>query len=749
MVTMKMNINKRNKRIFWEHKGTYIGMIILIVLSTSSFLGLKTASANIKQQVINNRIEHKLEDANFFFSENLSESDIEIYENLYNLTLQKNKYVEKQYNGATLRIRERTEKINSSVLYEGTDLNASSDIMVDRYFYEAQKLKFGDTISLNDRDYNLCGIFVTPDYLSVRKNESDFMCDGKKFGFCLVEPDTFKSISNGNEKNYYSVIFNEQNEEEFRKALSDKGIILEWTTRTANTRISTFDGEIDSLIMLSKIAPLFILMLSSVIMAVAMGRMLKKEYVYIGTLYSMGYKKAEIISHYTKVPICVSLTGSFLGCILGIFLTKPFSMLSSIEYNIPKLTFHYEILDIVILMIVPITLNLMATVFSLKKALNFNISLLLKANSNSVRRGFLTKFISYKRGTFKLRFRIKEITWNLSRSFLMVVGITASSLFILTGFVFDSSLKVLFNSNFHELFGYEYQYIFTKPIYEPSSIGEPYMVSNFEYDKNGEKLKITLNGVADNSKYITLFDKNGNIIENDQTVISRAVAKRLGIQAGDIIKIKNNSNLEEYNIKINKICDIQYSENIYLPLSELNNMLKLPKDTHIGLYSDKELDLDPSLVMNTLTKEDSIAGMETSITALRSLLYIMAIISAIIGTIVIYIVTSMLIEENKKNISMLKVLGYHNNELSKLLLNSTCLLIWIGFLLSIPLTQKLIQKFFDVLTANMYFDFIVSLKLWQLLISLIFILTVYYITLHIFKRKVLNINMTESLKARD
>jgi len=131
---MKMNINKRNKRIFWEHKGTYIGMIILIFLSTSSFLGLKTASTNIKQQVINNRIEHKLEDANFFFSENLSESDIEIYENLYNLTLQKNKYVEKQYNGATLRIRERTEKINSSVLYKGTDLNASSDIKIWRYY---------------------------------------------------------------------------------------------------------------------------------------------------------------------------------------------------------------------------------------------------------------------------------------------------------------------------------------------------------------------------------------------------------------------------------------------------------------------------------------------------------------------------------------------------------------------------------------------------------------------------------------
>lgn len=749
MVAMKMSINKRIKRIFLQHKATYLGMLILIILSTSTFLGLKTASTSIKKNVLDNRVEESLEDANFFYSEKFLQKEIKDYEEDYKLKLEENRYIETEYNKATLRIRQKVETINKSVLYEGEELKNLNDIMVDRYFFEAQNLSFGDKIVIDGTEYTVCGIFVTPDYLSVKKNNNDLMCDGTRFGLAMVDKATFNNIDKINVQTYYSVIFNENNEEKFRKELGKNGIVIEWTDKNTNSRISTFDGEIESLIMVSKVIPLFILILSSIIMAVVSGRMLKKEYVYIGTLISMGYTKWEVVKHYMRLPLYLSIIGTVLGGIIGIGATRLFSLISSVEYNIPKPIYNFNSIDIAFLIFVPTILNCLATFISLRKGMKLNIVSLLKANAGEMKRGKLTNLIPHKMGVFKLRFKLKEITSNLSRSFLMFIGMVVASLFMLTGFLFDSSLQFLFNSNFHELFKYEYQYVLNEPLYENNTSGEPFMISTFQYKKDGEVFSLSLNGVTRNSRYIKLYDKDKNIIDEDKVVITSAIAKRLKLKIGDTIRIKNNSNLKDYYITIDDICNIQYSDNVYLPIDKLNKMMEIPKETYVGLYSDEILNIDPNKIMNILTIEDSKAGIETSIAAFKVFLYIMAVVATIIGGIVVYIVTSMLVEENRKNISMLKVMGYHNKEISKLLLNSTSVLVYIGFLVAIPLTNRIIQKFFDSLTSSMYFDFLAKLEPLQIVIALAIILLVYYITLEMCKKKVLKVNMAESLKARD
>jgi len=744
-----MKLNRRIKRVFLEQKSTYIGMILLIILSTSCFLGLKTSVSSIDKNVVDNRIEANVEDANFSFSNILIKEQIEKYQDDFNLIIQENKQVDIEYKDAVLRIRPEFKTINKAKLFDGVYLKNPNDIMVDRFYFDAQGLSFGDKISLNGKEFNVCGIFTTPDYLSMLKSETDFMADGSKFGLFMVSESDFNKLSQGKETINYSVIFNENNSDKFRKELSQVGVIINWTDKDSNIRIDNFDGEIAAIIMLSKIAPLFILIVSSLIMAVVLNRMLKKEYVYIGTLSALGYRKREIIFHYLRLPIIISVIGSIIGLGIGFLLVDPFSVVSSMEYNIPKPEYQYHIIDILIVLILPVILNSFAALIAITKALRLNIVALIKANSGKLKKGLLTKLIPHKKGPFKLRFKMKEITSNLPRSFLMLIGIITSSMFVLTGFLFNNSIDFVFNNNFHELFGYDYQYVMNKPLIENSTNGEPFMLSSFDYKKDGEKLGITVYGVDDNTKYIELYDNSGKPISHDKTVITESVAKRLGLKKGDVISVKNNSNLKEYQLSVDEICNIKFSENVYMPLKSLNQMLDLPENTFIGLYSNQMLDIDNNLVKDIVTKEDSKAGLETAIASFKTFLYILAFVSAIVGTVVVYIVTTMLVEENRKNISMLKVVGYHNKEISSLLLNSTSVLVWLGFIISVPLTLKVIQAFFNMLTKNMYFSFPTYIKLWQGIGVLVFILVIYYTTLFFSKKKVLNINMAESLKARE
>lgn len=746
-----MVLNKRIKKTFLEHKASYIGMMILIIMSVSVFMGFKTATVSITKNVNDNRVNENLEDADFETLTPLSDENIQKYERDFAVQIQKNPSleIENAYNKATVKMIPEAKKINIPKLYEGKYLSADNDIMVDRYFFQKQKLSFGDKIKLLDKEYTVCGIFTTPDYLSLLHLDTDFIADGTKFGIVLMSKKNFDELSQKNVTVNYSVKSTKDNLEDFRREMSKTYFVKDWVSNDTNKRIMTFNSENQAIILMSYIAPMFLLVISIIILAVVLSRMLRKEYTYIGTLAAMGYRKREIFAHYLKLPMLISIISSVIGLMIGFFLIEPFSLVSSIEYNVPKPQYYIDYRDIVLLLLLPLALCIISVAFSVFKALRINIVSLLKSNSAKERRGLLTRLIPHKKLPFKLRFKLKEITSNMPRSFLMIFGILTASLFMLTGFLFFSSINFLLTSNFNDLYGYKYQYVYTSPQIKNSTGGEPYMMASYYYKVDGKNLNFTINGIPENARFIRPKDQKGNYIDTDKTIVSRSVAKRFGWKKGDTISIVSNASLKKATITIDEICNIRYSDYVYMPLAKLNDMLGLDRNTHIGVYSAEKLDIDSSIVSDIITEKDSRAGLESSITVFREFLYILGLIAAVISLIVVYIVTVMLIDENRKNISMLKVMGYHNKEISRLLLNSTSLLVWLGFAVSIPVTLKVIGIFFDALTSKMFFDFNVSLNPLHALIGFILILCVYYLTLLLAKGKVLNINMAESLKARE
>ncbi len=737
--------------MFLAHKSSYIGMLLLVLLSTACYLGFKTPMAGIRQGVINNRENSKLEDASFSLSVTMSDAMLSLYENLFSLSLEECPSIEMDegYQGAALRLFPKAQKMNLPLLYEGEDITNSADILVDRYFFNAQGLTFGDTVTLFGKVYTIRGIFTTPNYLTVTRRDTDFMADGSKFGLVLMSRDAFSALPAQEMKTDYAVRFSSDNEKAFRTMLSLTNFITDWVPRSTNTRITNFDGEIGAIVVMSVVAPLFLLLVSTAILAVVQSRMLKKEYPYIGTLTALGYRKREILLHYLRLPAALSLLGSALGVALGFFLIKPFTLVTSTEYNIPRTLLNVNPWDIALILCVPILLNCLAVAFSVLHALRIDTVHLLKGDTASKRHGLLIRLVPYKKGSFKTRFRLKENLCNLPRSLLMLTGIVAASLFMMTGFLFYGALDFMFECNFNTLFGFRYQYVYNTLETENSTAGEPYMMASYYFDKGGSHINFTIHGTADNPKYIRLKDSNGQEIDPSKTVATRSAARRMGWKEGDTVTVVSNATLAKVTLTIDEICDIRYSDYVFMPMKKLNGMLNLNEDTHIGVYSAEPLPMDQNIVEDVLTADDSQAGAQASVAAFRAYLYILASFSSLISLIVVYIVTSMLIEENRKNISLMKVMGYQDKEVSRLLLHSTSFLAFIGFFLAIPLTLSLVRSFFGMLTSNMFFDFAVNLSWQHGIYSLVLVMMVYYLTLFMNRRKVQRINMAESLKARE
>lgn len=178
-------------------------------------------------------------------------------------------------------------------------------------------------------------------------------------------------------------------------------------------------------------------------------------------------------------------------------------------------------------------------------------------------------------------------------------------------------------------------------------------------------------------------------------------------------------------------------------------MMSYPEGTYIGIYSNKALDLDKSMLLNTTTDKEIQSALEKFVETFRIFLYILSLVAAVIGVIVIYTVTTLLISENSKNISMLQVMGYKKTEISGLLLRANTFLVWAGFLLAIPVSQQIMKVFFAELTSNMYFAFDALLSVTDIAFGLAFILCIYYLTLFFARKKAYAIRLSDSLKSRE
>lgn len=127
-------------------------------------------------------------------------------------------------------------------------------------------------------------------------------------------------------------------------------------------------------------------------------------------------------------------------------------------------------------------------------------------------------------------------------------------------------------------------------------------------------------------------------------------------------------------------------------------------------------------------------------------LTIMAIFAFIIALIVIYVVTSIIVEENKGNISMLKVLGYKKEEINPLILDTEKIPVLIGYLLSIPILKISIGELMKRVEKGTNFSIPMNISIKYIIIGFVIIYLTYEISKIFSKRKILAISMVEFTK---
>ncbi len=209
----------------------------------------------------------------------------------------------------------------------------------------------------------------------------------------------------------------------------------------------------------------------------------------------------------------------------------------------------------------------------------------------------------------------------------------------------------------------------------------------------------------------------------------------------------NKLDSREYSITIDDIAETYVGSNIYLPLSKFNSMLSYPPDSYFGLWSKEQLNIPENKLLAAVTVEDMKNAFDAMTKPIQVYVGSMAFISFIIGLIVIYVVTSLIIEENRGNISLMKVFGYKKKEVYSLILNSSSFLVVIGYALGVPLLILSMSAMFKSVTKDMTISLPVTINYVYVVAGFIIIYLTYEISKFLSRRKINRISMTEALKS--
>ena len=715
---MKSPLRKRIPRELKGEFGKYLVVFLLMVLTIGFVSGFLVADGSMLKAYDESFDKYNIENGNFRTAEKVYRSqwkDIEAA----GVTLYENYYIEEDLdNGSTMRFFKNREKVNKVCLMKGEMPSGQGEIAIDRMYADNNSLQVGDTLIRGKKSWKITGLVALSDYSALFQNNNDSMFDSVKFGVGIVTPEEFETLDQEKLQYNYAWIYNQQpkDEKEEKKVSEDlmedigNVVTLEaFVPRYLNQAIiftgDDMGGDKAMVVMLLYI----VIVIMAFVFGITISNTIRKEAGVIGTLRASGYTRRELILHYMTLPVLVTLIGALIGNILGYTVFKGVCAgMYYGSYSLPTYVTIWNAEAFLLTTVVPVIIMILINYAVLRYRLQLSPLKFLRRDFSGKKQK-RAMYLSPKIGIFS-RFRLRVIFQNVSNYMVLFVGVIFANLLLFFGMLLPSALDH-YQLEIQENMLAKYQYMLSVPASVSSGNKLDGMLSLLEYymdtrtdNKDAEKFsayslntmpgkykseEIVLYGVEPDSQYIHA-DLSG-----DGVYISSAYADKFRIKKGDIITLKEKYEKDEYSFKVDGIYDYTASLCVFMERDKLNEVFDLGDDYFGGYFSNTEIkDIDSKYIGSVIDLESLTKISRQLDVSMGDMMGMMYGFSVIIFLVVIYLLSKVIIEKNAQSISMTKILGYTNGEISRLYILSTSLVVVFCLLLSLPVERQIMEVLF-------------------------------------------------------
>lgn len=702
-----MSINRIPLRTMRRNFFQFVSIIMLVAIASMTYTLFALSIEEIDKNYVKYKNEYVQEDGYFITSRQIDEK---LLKNKFGIDIEQRLYFETQQGDITLRVFSITDNINKIYVGEGR-IPSEGEVLTDSAFFQAQQYKIDDEINIHGKNFKISGTGYLPDYIYVIKNDQDLLPSPEHFGVVMMLKSDMQKLFSAFPVHYYIYKGELDNIDDFKSFINLNSGLLKFVERGQNPRIIYTEMKVENAKNMTLPLSLFIIIVSSLILFIIMRRVINTMHTEIGTLYSMGYKKSDVFKVFMRFPFYIWLFGSIAGILSGYFAAQPFAEFYRSFFSLPKLANIFPWQHLLVAVFMPAVFIFLSAYFALKKFFKLTIIQMLHG-VDEIKFGKLPAIKIFDKFKFRTRIMLKYGWRHIARELILIIGILFSTILMMYGMTAKDSVLSGIEKAYNENFRYNYIYVLNSisphAEIELGNYAEPYNLLTF--DIKDSKAGIMIYGIKNNSDMIKLYDEKGNEISvSDKLVITKPFANKLGVKEGDDIKIKNKFTGQEYVLKIHKVANLPVGNNGYMELQSFNKMFGYNQNEYVGIFSQQKIDISERLLFESHTKSEILSTWKSSAQDISKTIGVMAFISAILALLIVNVLSSLTLNENIKNIGILKMLGYKENDIFKMVLGFNYVSFMIGFISGIPLSRYVMDSLMNSATKDI--DFAMSLDL--------------------------------------
>lgn len=650
------------------------------------------------------------------------------------------------YKDTTINLNETTHQvrflrdaqaINQTLITEGQRPSADQEIVILENYAKANDLSIGDSVTIDEVTYTITGFALFPDYtLPILSNL--FVFDSETQTLAMVSDETFDQLPN-DVSLALGGVFNEEPVE-----LSTLYNTFDYVSYAVLTESNLRSGAIYTELRGGQLTSVFLSSIIAVIgifiILILIAKSIDKERFAIGIFKALGVKNKEILLPYLRFIAIYILISLLIGFSLGIYFAEDFMRLFLSFYLLPKPSIIINTLDIVYAIIVPFIIIMGLAYNRLNKLIKKEALTLLTLELKPSKPN---QFKSIKKIFNKLGILMRLQVTLLLRQPTKVIAFSIGLIFAFFLMFMSLSMREVIDLTTTSYYNQtDYTHIVScddltrcDDLEGDQAIMMPALI---------EEVQVTLVGLESDATLHPLFDESGDEITNllsEGLIISKSYQDMYGLSLGDEVAIIVMQ--ETISIEVIAISNVMIGPYVFIERTLIADQVFNDATFYNQVYMSEAPSDDTLTVTSVASILDQLENTNQLFSFTFNLLFIS---SLLIAFIVIYLLTTLSVEDEFYAISLLKVLGYDNQEISKIVLNGYMKLALIMFIFTIPYSL-IAFRILKTLMIDMFNYYIpLSITFIDILFSLVFSIIIFFTSTIVSKKKIASRSLQESLK---
>lgn len=726
-------------RTAWSYKAQFISMIIMITLGMGMFLGFNMEWKTIEVDTGKFFKQTNYADYRLYSDKGFTKSDIKKISSIDGVDaatrfLSVNLDIKNEKNKSLALDVSENFKVSTFIVTKGAeyDKNGEGFWLSDKYA-AANKLSIGDKLTLEfqgtEINGKIDGLIKSGEHMICVADKNQMMPDYNTFGYVYVSPKKLKSLLKDKIKNDFNKeikktripsefidesltelfvtddmlteaetkafaqvnILSAMDKKGLEKAVKKKlGRTIMVTPKDDHVVYKEAMGEAEEGKTMGSILPVLFLAIAILTMVTTMHRIATKEKTQIGTLKALGFKNRRILRHYTSYGLFIGIAGTLLGVGLGYAVCSVIMSeggMMGTYFDMPDWSavipeFCYPVLAVTIVLLTLISY------LSVRRQLKGTAADALRPYApKKMRKIFFERFRFWDKLSFGTKWNIRDLSRHKSRSAMTLFGIVGCMVLMVGGLGMRDTM-----SGFLDLLNNDISNYTTKVnLVDDADLDKSKKLIK-ELDGDWESLTgISLDGdtisldIIHNPKdMLNVIDEDNNRIKLSDRGVYLCLRLKDKAEIGDTITFSPYGSKKTYKAEV-----LGYNRSVMTESITMSDKLadKLKIDYSVSaIYTDKKTNEIKSsdLISGKQDKAQLMETFNSFVQIMDSMVVILVIAAAVLGIVVLYNLGVMSYVERSRELATLKVLGFRNRTIGRLLISQNIWLTFIGVIVGLP-----------------------------------------------------------------